>query len=161
MSAAAVLCRRPPLPLWSGLCLLLFFWGACLPVQADTDWDQLSAREQEVLKPFQSQWDNYPAATRQTMQRWAQLSSNERARIRQRHEQWSALSSASRTKIIRKLERYKRMPLSKRLKLKAWHLWVKSLPADEQQRLHDNWPGMSTKERREYIRQLEKKYGKP
>ncbi|MEZ5447621.1 MAG: hypothetical protein R3E89_00825 [Thiolinea sp.] len=76
MSAAAVLCRRPPLPLWSGLCLLLFFWGACLPVQADTDWDQLSAHEQEVLKPFRSQWDNYPAATRQTMQHGRNLPSS-------------------------------------------------------------------------------------
>ncbi|MGB0845237.1 MAG: DUF3106 domain-containing protein [Thiolinea sp.] len=127
---------------------------------ADLGWSQLSARERSVLKPFKSQWESYPAATKKTMRAWARLSSGERAQIKKRHTQWQALGASSKAKIIRKLDRYKRMPLSKRLKLKAWRKWVKSLPKAEQEKLHKRLPGMSTKQRKDYIRQLEKKYGK-
>ena len=128
---------------------------------AELDWKQLSERERGVLKPFQKQWDKYSLGTRKTMRAWARLSSTERARIKKRHAQWRLLSAAGKTKVIGKLDRYKRMPAWKRKKLQAWRKWVKRLPKAEQEKLHKSLPKMGTKQRKEYIRRLEKKYGKP
>ena len=127
---------------------------------AGEDWNQLSSREQTVLKPFKSQWDKYSAQTKKTMLSWAKLSSVEREKIKKRHAQWRKLTAARKAKIIRKLDRYKHMSLAKRLKLQAWRKWVKRLPKVEQQKLHKRLPGMNAKQRKAYIHKLEEKYGK-
>lgn len=141
---------------------LLAGLAVCQSAGADTDlsWEQLSAAEQGVLQPFRQKWGGLDGATRKTMKRWAGLSTGERTRIRSRHRQWQALSAGSKTKIIRKLDRYKQMPLAKRLRLQAWRKWVRRLPEAEQTKLHRLWPEMGTKARKDYIRDLEKKYGK-
>lgn len=125
-----------------------------------TAWDALSADQQGVLQSYQEQWAALPENTQQVLLRWAALPESERVRIKSRHKQWNALSAQRQAKILRKLERYKRMPLEKRLKIKAWRDWVKTLPEHEQQSLHEKWPDMGSGERKEYIQQLEDKYGK-
>lgn len=144
--------------------VLLLVGGLFLPLHsayaAELDWITLSERERTVLKPFKAKWSKYPLATRKTMRSWARLSSGERAQIKKRHMQWQSLAVSSKAKIIRKLDRYKRMPLAKRLQLKAWRKWVKRLPKAEQKKLHKKLPGMNIKQRKEYIRRLEEKYGK-
>ena len=153
---------RCHIPLVTVLVLVLGLFMLPPPVlAAELEWKQLSERERGVLKPFQKQWDKYSLGTRKTMRAWARLSSAERAKIKKRHEQWRLLSAAGKAKVIRKLERYKRMPAWKRKKLQAWRKWVKRLPKAEQDKLHKNLPGMGIKQRKEYIRLLEKKYGKP
>ena len=148
---------------WSVVCLLFSAGLLAQNIQARESlaWEQLSATEQAVLQPFRQSWGKFDDATRNTMRRWAGLSTRERSKIRQRHLQWQALSAASKVKIIRKLDRYKRMPLAKRLRLQTWRNWVRRLPSAEQSRLHQRWPSMGSKERKEYILNLEKKYGKP
>ena len=147
----------------AGLVLLLFglFLSSPPVFAAELGWAQLSERERTILKPFQQRWGKYSAGTRKTMLAWARLSPGKRTKIKKRHAQWGALSATSKAKVISKLNRYKRMPKWKRDKLKAWRKWVKSLPKAEQKKLHKRLPGMGTKQRKEYIQQLEKKYGKP
>lgn len=147
----------------SGLLLVVFSLFLLLPypaIAAELDWNQLSERERTTLKPFKSQWKKYSQRTKKTMRAWARLSPVERAKIRKRHAEWQVLGKSSQAKITYMLKRYKSMSRAQRMKLKAWRNWVKKLPKVEQKKLHHRLPGMSMKQRKEYIRQLEKKYGK-
>ncbi|MCB1639999.1 MAG: DUF3106 domain-containing protein, partial [Thiothrix sp.] len=113
----------------------------CGLVRAESvGWEQLSAKEQQVLQEYRGSWQTLPDATRLLLRSWAGLSAQQQRQIRQRHQEWLALPPASRTAIIRKLERYKHLPLQQRLRIVAWHAWVKKLPGKEQQQLRQRWP---------------------
>lgn len=122
-------------------------------------WNQLSSQEKNVLSDFKQRWGKYSASKQKKLRRWAKKPLSARRLIKKRFKQWSALSVSSRAKIKLELQRYKSMPHSQRIKLKAWWRWVKKLPASVRRKLEQKLPGMTKAQKREYIRQLEKKYG--
>ena len=123
-------------------------------------WNQLSSQEKNVLSDFKQRWGKYSAYKQKKLRRWAKKPLSARRLIKKRFNQWSALGASSKAKIKVELQRYKRMPHSKRIKLKAWWRWVKKLPAAVRRKLEEKHPDMSKAQQREYIRQLEKKYGR-
>lgn len=127
---------------------------------APVKWDNLSSREKTVLKSYQSGWSRFSEKKQKVLRRWANLSSSERSRIRSRHKTWKSLSASRQAKIIKQLKRYKQMSPAKRARINAWRKWVKRLPSAEQKKLHRKWGSMSDSERKAYIQQLEKKYGR-
>ncbi|PIE00967.1 MAG: hypothetical protein CSA79_01620 [Thiothrix nivea] len=131
------------------------------PIQAGgISWDRLGASEKTILAPYKQHWNQYSTLKQKKLQRWARQPAAKRKLIKKRFRQWSGLSSVRKSKIKIQLKRYKRMSPRKRLKLKAWWRWVKRLPGHEQEKLKRRLPGMSQQQKKEYIRQLEKKYGR-
>ncbi len=144
---------------YAGLVSVLLTCNMGVVWAGDVVWDQLSSNEQSVLSPFQEQWAGLPNQQQQVLRQWAGLPKSRRAQIRSVHQQWQDLSASRRQAVMNQLDRYKNMPPAKRVKLRAWRVWVKSLPRHEQDALHQRLPGMSPAERKQYIRQLEEKYG--
>ncbi|MEZ5535937.1 MAG: DUF3106 domain-containing protein [Thiolinea sp.] len=143
------------------LLVFLVFQAAGTPsFAAGVGWDQLSAQEKKVLGHLKQHWGKYPAFKQIKMQRWARQSPAQRTLIKTRFKRWSSLSGAQKSKIKIQLKRFKSMPPEKRMKLKAWWRWVSRLPKHEQDKLKRKLPGMSQTQKREYIRQLEEKYGR-
>lgn len=145
------------------LLLTFFLLFQFLPIQAvagGVSWEQLSRQEKNILGHLKQRWNTYPAFKQKKMQRWARQPPAKRKLIKKRFQQWSGLSSSRKAKIKQQLKRYKRMSPTKRLKLKAWWRWFSRLPKHEQDKLNRKLPGMSQRQKREYIRQLEREYGK-
>lgn len=122
-------------------------------------WTELDSHEQAVLKPFGTAWDTFPEAKQNTLRRWAGKPEAERAKIKQRFVEWNKLSREQQRTVAKQLNHYKQMSAAQRARLKAWHQWVKRLPAAEQQKLRQLWPGMGNAERKNYMQDLQKKYG--
>lgn len=123
-------------------------------------WDDLNSNEKKVLKAFQGEWNGLPDKKQNTLRRWAAKPAAERARIRKRYQEWKQLSPAQQQKVSKQLKRYREMPAGQKARLKSWHAWVKKLPDDERKKLRAAWPGMSDTERRAYMKELQKKYGR-
>lgn len=129
-------------------------------VAGSVKWSQLSGNERAVLAAFAGNWDAFPTSKQQTLRRWAAKSARERERIRSRYAAWKRLSPARQHKIEQQLQRYKRMPPDKRARLKAWRAWVKTLPVAEQRKLSQAWPRLSEAERKAYMQNLRRRYGR-
>ncbi len=144
---------------------VLVFFGAflCFPGNVNAGsvgWGELSGKEKSVLSDFKQHWSSYSTYKQKKLRRWAQKPLSARNLIKQRFRQWSALSTSSKARIKLELQRYKRMPHSKRMKLKAWWRWVKKLPGPVRRKLEQKLPGMTKAQKRNYIRELERKYGR-
>jgi replicative DNA helicase len=153
---------RPGVGKYALLLLILFnLQMLAAPLHAaGVSWEQLSANEKNVLSHLKQHWNKYPAARQLKMQGWARQSPAQRALIKKRFNQWSTLSNARKDKIKEQLKRYKGMSPARRMKLKAWWRWVSRLPQHEQDKLNSKLPGMNKQQKRDYIRELEKKYGR-
>jgi uncharacterized protein (DUF2336 family) len=122
-------------------------------------WADLGSNEQAVLKPFIKDWDVFPEAKQKTLRRWAGKPASERARIREHYAEWNKLNREQQQTVVRQLKHYKQMSAAQRARVKAWHQWVKKLPDSEQQKLRQLWPAMGSAARKNYMQDLQKKYG--
>jgi len=136
-------------------CLFSPSWAGSL------SWDSLSNQEKTILKSYQTQWLNLTTDKQSSLKRWASLPSEQREHIRSQYSQWKELSPDYRMMLRMKLEHYRSLPPEKREKMKKWRDWMKTLPLSEQNKLHNQWPSLSGLERKQYINELAKKYGRP
>lgn len=123
-------------------------------------WEDLNSNEKSVLKAFQGEWESFPDKTQGSLRRWAAKPATERTRIRKRFGEWKQLSPQQQKKVARQLKRYKEMSPAQKARIRQWHEWVKKLPEGERKKLRELWPGMGDAERRAYMKELQRKYGK-
>lgn len=148
----------------SGLKAVLFMMAMLFTggnaMAGSVKWEDLNGNERSVLKAFQKEWESFPDKKQKALRRWASIPATERARIRERFGEWKQLSPPQQKKVARQLARFKAMPPAQKARIKSWHEWVKKLPEDERKKLKQKWPGMTEAERKAYMRDLQKKYGR-
>ncbi len=119
-------------------------------------WDQLSAEEQEVLKPFADRWDQFTPERQARLQkgagRWGSMGPEERGQARKRFSRWKQLSPEKRARVREKFKRFRHLPPEKRRALREARKKFKHLPPERRRQLRERWRNMSPEQKRKFMR---------
>ncbi|TVO70976.1 MAG: DUF3106 domain-containing protein [Sedimenticola selenatireducens] len=127
-------------------------------IAAELDWDQLSAEEQRILKPFGDRWETLSDERRQKLQkgaqRWQNMTPEQRQQAKQRIQTWKKLSPEEQASIRQKYQAFKKLPPAQQERIRKLRERFQLMPPERRKALRERWKNLSAEERAQVKRRL-------
>jgi hypothetical protein len=150
--------RRLCLPLLLAFCLLGLLIAVPAYAQNLRPWNTLSAAQQNLLAPLQSQWNTLPPARQERMlqrtQQWMKLPPGEQQEIRERIARWQQMTPEQRDQARQNQHLYDTLPATKQEQLHEAFKRFQQLPPSERDALRRQWQEQSPEERRQWLEHM-------
>ncbi len=135
--------------------LLMSVSSALIADTTPLTWSELSAGQQQLLKPFSDQWNSLPAPRQQKIlkgvERWEKLTPQQRQQFKGRFERWQQLPADRREKVRKQFQRYLAMTPQNRENIRQRYQRFNQLPAAQRQQLRQRWNNLPPKVKRRII----------
>lgn len=120
-------------------------------------WSSLSAAQQRVLAPLQSQWNElHPQRQRRLAShalRWATLPPGHQQQIRKRLARWARMTPAQRRQLRENARAFRNLTPAERARVRAAFRRFQSLSPAERRALRERWRRMTPQQRRHWADQ--------
>ncbi|GAA0910194.1 DUF3106 domain-containing protein [Rothia nasimurium] len=125
------------------------------PLPPPRAWKDLTARDQDVLKPLQQDWDGFPPDKKSRFLgkalQWRDLPDDKRAEIRDRIDHWQKMTPEERAQARANREKFKDLTPEQRQKLHDAFERFNNLSPDQRQAIIQKWHSQTPEQRRQWV----------
>ena len=125
--------------------------GAPVSCLAQTQWNDLTEQQRQVLSPYHDQWDSLSPEqqerARKGADRWSAMTPEQRTQAASRLKQWRDLPQEQRDRIRQRFEQYRQLPAQEKERLRCMRERYRNMPREQRESLRQRWQSMTPEER--------------
>ncbi|RLJ21153.1 hypothetical protein DJ030_05360 [bacterium endosymbiont of Escarpia laminata] len=106
-------------------------------------WEDLSPKEQRLLKAVEPNWDALPEEKQKLLRkganRWHKMTPEQRAKAKKNLARWKLLSEGEKKQLTNKYELFRKLSPEQKRKVRQRREWFKNLPPEKKRKLRQRW----------------------